>query len=627
MEYPCSAGRGGTQMCGITGWIDWEVDVSQQRPTLEAMAATLALRGPDAIGFWLSPHCGFGHRRLTVVDPEGGGQPMIRQMGDRTYVICYNGELYNTADLRGELEARGHTFRSHSDTEVLLTAYIEWGPACTERLNGIFAFGIWDDAEQRLFMARDRLGVKPLFYAQRGSAFLFGSELKAVLAHPAVEPRVDAEGLAEVFYLGPSRTPGHGVYAGVHELRPGRWLIHDARGTRVGEYWRLESCEHTDDLETAAEKVQWLLRDSIRRQLVADVPVATLLSGGLDSSAITAFAADAFHSEGLGTLHTWSVDYRDNDKHFQSHAFQPDPDAPFALHMSEYLGTVHHDVVIDTPQLVEALVTATVARDLPGMADVDASLYLFCREIKKEATVVLSGECADEVFGGYPWFRDVSALNGRTFPWIRMLPERVRLLKPGLTGSIKAEEYVTQRYAETMAEVPRLAGEPELEARRREMFYLNLTWFMNTLLDRKDRMSMAASLEARVPFCDHRIVEYVWNIPWEMKMHDEREKGILRMALKGHLPEEVRMRRKSPYPKTHNPNYFRAVREWVLQILADPNARLHDIVDADAVREFAQQEQAATGLPWFGQLMGGPQYLAFLGQVEIWLRRNKVRLV
>lgn len=614
-------------MCGITGWIDWDLDLTGQRPIIEAMTAPLALRGPDAHGVWLSPRCAFGHRRLTVVDPVGGGQPMVRQMGDRTYVICYNGELYNTLDLRAELEARGHTFQSRSDTEVLLVSYIEWGPACTERLNGIFAFAVWDDPAQRLFLARDRLGVKPLFYTTRGSAFLFGSEVKALLAHPQVEAEVDAEGLAEVFYLGPSRTPGHGVYRGVHELRPGRWLLHDRSGSRVQTYWQLESKPHEDDLATTAEKVRWLIQDAIHRQLVADVPVATFLSGGLDSSAITAIAAEAFRSDGRGPLHTWSVDYRDNERFFQSHAFQPDPDAPFARKMSAFLGTIHHDVVIDTPQLVESLPTATIARDLPGMADVDSSLYLFCQAVRREATVVLSGECADEVFGGYPWFHQEDALHAGRFPWVRMLPERAALLKPDLTGGIRAEEYVAQRYSESIAEVPRLAGEEPLEARRREMFYLNLTWFMATLLDRKDRMSMAASLEARVPFCDHRLVEYVWNIPWEMKCHGGQEKGIMRMALKGILPEEVRERRKSPYPKTHNPNYYRAVRDWVLQLLADPQARLHEVVDANKVRAFAQQEQTATGLPWFGQLMGGPQYLAYLGQVETWLRRYKVRWV
>lgn len=614
-------------MCGIAGWVDFEADLSRQDPVLEAMTAPLADRGPDARGVWCSGHCAFGHRRLAVVDLVGGVQPMVRHRGDRTYVLTYNGQLYNTRELKDELIARGHVFTTQSDTEVLLVAYIEWGPACAERLNGIYAFGVWDETEQRLFLARDRFGVKPLFYKTTGRTLLFGSELKALLAHPLVRPEVDAEGLAEVLYLGPSRTPGHGIFRGVRELLPGHWLIFDRSGLRTQAYWQLESRPHTDTPAETAARVRELLREAVHRQLVADVPVATLLSGGLDSSAITAFAAEAFAAEGRGPLHTWSIDYTDNDRYFRTHAFQPDPDRPFVQAMSASLGTVHHDVVIDTPQLVEALTRAALIRDLPGMADVDASLYLFCREIKKGATVVLSGECADEVFGGYPWFHRPEQHPCSSFPWVRSLAERAALLQPGVTGNITPEEYVAQRYSDTLARVPRLPGEAPEEARVREMFYLNLTWFMATLLDRNDRMSMAAGLEARVPFCDHHLAEYVWNIPWAIKSYAGREKGILREALKGVLPDAVRNRRKSPFPKTHNPNYFRAVRDRVLALLDDPRCRLHEIVRADRVRALAQQEQEATGLPWFGQLMGGPQYFAWLIQLETWLEHYRIVLV
>ena len=631
MEY--SAGvfsrYGGTAqaMCGIAGWVDWEKDLSQHGPVVEAMTAPLAERGPDAGGTWLSAHCAFGHRRLAVVDLVGGVQPMVRRRGDRTYVLVYNGQLYNTDELRAELTARGHAFTTQSDTEVLLVAYIEWGPACTERLNGIYAFAVWDEAEQRLFLARDRFGVKPLFYKEMGRSLVFGSELKALLAHPLVRPEVDAEGLAEILYLGPSRTPGHGVFRGVRELLPGYWLTYDRRGLRTQPYWRLESRPHTDGPAETAERVRELLRAAVHRQLVADVPVATLLSGGVDSSAITAFAAEVFRAEGRGPLHTWSIDYAGNDRHFRAHAFQPDPDRPFVQTMVDTLGTVHHDVIIDTPELVAALTKATLIRDLPGMADVDASLYLFCREIKKGATVVLSGECADEVFGGYPWFHQPALHAGGSFPWVRSLAERTALLQPGVTGNITADEYVAQRYSDTVASVPRLPGEEPEEARRREMFYLNLCWFMATLLDRNDRMSMAAGVEARVPFCDHHLVEYVWNIPWSLKTYGGREKGILREALRGVVPEAVRIRRKSPFPKTHNPDYFRMVRDLLLSLLDDPACRLHEIVRADRVRALAEQEQEATGLPWFGQLMAGPQYLAYLIQLEVWLRHYKVVLV
>lgn len=610
-------------MCGITGWIDWDVDLTKHRATLEAMTQTLAARGPDASGVYLSRSAALGHRRLTIIDPAGGAQPMTRRYGDRTYTIVYNGELYNTADVRQELEARGHTFLSRSDTEVLLVSYVEWGPDCVDRLNGIFAFGIWEEHEQRFFLCRDRMGVKPLFYSLRSGTLLFGSELKALLANPLVQPVVDEEGLSEVLFLGPSRTPGHGVYRGVSELRPAHWLLHDPNGTRVHRYWALESRPHTDDLETTTETVRDLVMDAVHRQLVSDVPIGTLLSGGLDSSIITALAARTFQAEGR-ELTAYTIDYRENDRHFKSSDFQPDPDGPFAQRLAQYLGVRQQVVMFDTPELVESLVTATLARDLPGMADVDSSLFLFCREIKKELTVVLSGECADEVFGGYPWFHKPELLNTGTFPWIRMLSARASLLSSDLLRRLKPEEYVAERYRQTVAEVPQLPGEDVLEAQRRTMFYLNLNWFMATLLDRKDRMSMAAGLEARVPFCDHRIVEYVWNIPWAMKTVDGREKGILRRAMQGVLPDEVLYRKKSPYPKTHNPAYYNAVRSWVLQILDDAASPLHQIVDANKVRELAAHDAPASGVPFFGQLMGVPQLFAYLGQINTWMREYGV---
>ncbi|MTV48684.1 asparagine synthase (glutamine-hydrolyzing) [Heliobacillus mobilis] len=611
-------------MCGIVGWIDWEGDLSQRGPVLHSMVETLTHRGPDASGVWISPQALIGHRRLIVIDPVGGVQPMIRQAGDGKYVLAYNGELYNTAELREELKAKGHTFRSHSDTEVLLVAFIEWGEACVERFNGIYAFAVWNEAEQSLFLARDRMGVKPLFYAQRGSAFFFASELKALLAHPDIPAQLDAEGLAEIFALGPARTPGHGVLKGIAEVRPGCAMRIDRQGARTRQYWSLVSRPHQHDLEKTTATVRDLLLDAVERQLVSDVPVCTLLSGGLDSSALSAIAANYYRRNHLGTLHTYSVDYQDNERYFTPSDFQPNADAPWIQRMTEYLGTVHHPVVIDTPQLVEALKVSLRARDLPGMADVDSSLYLFCQEIKKGATVALSGECADEVFGGYPWFHREEALWADTFPWSRRLADRVSLLAPEIKEYIQPEAYVRRRYEETLAEVPRLPGEDREEARRREMFYLNINWFMANLLDRKDRMSMATGLEVRVPFCDHRLVEYVWNIPWSMKTCEGREKGILRRALQGILPEDVLWRKKSPYPKTHHPAYTSAVREELVQILDNPSSPLLKLIDVEKVRALTRAEAATTSLPWFGQLMGIPQLYAYLAQIDSWLREYRV---
>ncbi|MEW6660956.1 MAG: asparagine synthase (glutamine-hydrolyzing) [Bacillota bacterium] len=610
-------------MCGITGWIDWERNLTQEGPVLAAMTETLSYRGPDASGIWLSSRAALGHRRLIVVDPAGGGQPMVRQRGDETYVITYNGELYNTPDLRQELIARGYRFQGHSDTEVLLVSYMEWGAECVERLNGIFAFGIWREKEQSLFLARDRLGVKPLFYTQKDACLLFGSEIKALLAHPKVQPEVDAEGLAELFALGPARTPGHGVFRGIKEIRPGYCLFYNRNGLRLRRYWTLQSQSHPDDLETTAHKIRDLFQDTVEGQLVADVPVCTLLSGGLDSSIITALAAKALKGAGMGPLRTYSIDYVDNDRHFRPNDFETNADAPWIRLVSEYLGTEHKTVTVDTPQLVDALITSLRARDLPGMADVDSSLYLFCCEVKKEATVALSGESADEVFGGYPWFFREEALASDTFPWAPRLKERLRFLSPELTSRINPVEYVAERIRETLAEAPRLPGEDRAAARTRELFYLNINWFLTTLLDRKDRMSMATGLEVRVPYCDHRLVEYVWNIPWEMKTYDGQAKGILRQAMKGLLPDKVLTRRKSPYPKTHNPAYLQAVRELLLEVLQDSHSPLHSLIDRAYVREVAQSNQEFD-IPWFGQLMRLPQIFAYLVMVDAWFREYRV---
>ncbi|WP_040950183.1 asparagine synthase (glutamine-hydrolyzing) [Gorillibacterium massiliense] len=611
-------------MCGITGWLDYQKNLTQHSETLLNMTETLAARGPDASGTWITAHCALGHRRLSVIDPENGAQPMTRIYGDYHYTIVYNGELYNALELRKELEDRGHRFRTHCDTEVLLISFVEWGRGCLDRLNGIFAFAIWDENEENLFLARDRLGVKPLFYSFYKGVFLFGSEPKAILAHPDFPAEIDREGLAEIFALGPARTPGHGVYRNLEELKPGHFLVADRNGIRKDAYWRLISKPHEHSVDQTAAHLQDLLRDTVERQLVSDVPVCTLLSGGLDSSALTALAAAYYNREGQGRVPTFSVDYVDNDKHFTASAFQPNADAPWIKRMSDYLDTVHHAVQFDTPELTEALTEAVLARDLPGMADVDASLYLFCKEIKKLATVAVSGEAADEIFGGYPWFHREESLTANTFPWSLKMQTRVDVLHPEIRDLIQPEQYAAERYAQALAEVPHLAGENADERRMREISYLNITRFMPTLLDRKDRMSMAVGLEVRVPFCDHRLVEYVWNIPWEIKTAGDREKGILRKALKGVLPEDVLTRKKSPYPKTHNPSYTASVKKWVLDILDDSSSPLLPLIDTAYVCKLAESSVDDRIVPWFGQLMSGPQLFAYLAQVDTWLRMYKV---
>ncbi|SER86248.1 asparagine synthase (glutamine-hydrolysing) [Gracilibacillus ureilyticus] len=613
-------------MCGIIGWIDFTRRLDQDQGQLSRMTDELAHRGPDEYGYWYDQHVGFGQRRLVVVDPAGGKQPMIADKNDAKYVLVYNGELYNTEEIRIELIKKGWRFHSHSDTEVLLKSYMEWGEEHVERLNGIFAYAIWDSSKEQLFLCRDRLGVKPLFYKEHQQGLLFGSEIKAILSHEEVAPVITAEGLSELFALGPSRTPGNGVFSEIKELRAGHAGIFDRNGWKVSRYWNVKSEKHDHSVEETAANVRKLLVDAVERQLVSDVPLGTFLSGGVDSSAITAIAANYLKKYNQASLNTFSIDYEENDRYFKQSDFQPNQDKPFIEKMVNTFHTEHTAYEMDNDTLVQLLKDAVTYRDLPGMADVDSSLLWFCKQTKKQVTVALSGECADEIFGGYPWFYRKEDLEREGFPWIRSSEVRQQLLRKDIQSKVHLKEYAVQRYKETVDETPLLESDNKEEQYRRQMFYLNMQWFMPTLLDRKDRMSMGASFEARVPFSDHRLVEYVWNIPWEIKTHGNREKGILRKALEGILPDEILYRKKSPYPKTHHPAYTKAVVQWMEEIIEDSNSRIFEILDRASVIELVKNKATNIQTPWFGQLMTGPQLLAHLAQIDYWLKKYEVQI-
>lgn len=610
-------------MCGITGWASFQKDLRTSDRILKLMTQTLNKRGPDDENIWCSEHIAFGHRRLAVIDLIGGKQPMKKVHDGANYVITYNGELYNTEELRKELQNRGHVFTTHSDTEVLLTAYIEWKEQCVDFLNGIFAFGVWDEQSQSLFLCRDRLGVKPLFYTELQDGLLFASEVKALLAHPLMKTTVNIEGLATIMALGPSRTPGKSLFQSINELRPGYAMRFSREGIRLWQYWKLQSKRHEEPLEETIDHVRFLLTDAIERQLVSDVPICTFLSGGLDSSIITGIAANMFQQQNKGTLHTYSIDYEDNERFFNPHAFQTSTDTYWIQKMTDTFSTTHHTEEISQQQLIDLLVESVIVRDSPGMADVDSSLLWFCREIKSDFTVALSGECADEIFGGYPWFTETAT----GFPWIRSLSERSTMLQERWRKKLAVESYAQQVYLQTIAEVPYLDGESIEEVRQREMFYLNMVWFMQTLLERKDRMSMGASLEVRVPFADHRLVEYAWNIPWEMKNLGGMEKGLLRKAMQHLLPEEVLYRKKNPYPKTYHPVYTAGVQKWLREIMKDKNSILHELFERQKLIELIESGGSSFKVPWYGQLMAGPQLLAYLGQIHTWFKHYNIQLI
>lgn len=603
-------------MCGIAGWADARNSLENQEEIIRKMQRAITHRGPDAEGLFFEPYCRLAHTRLAVIDPENGSQPM--RFG--RFTMVYNGELYNTEELRGDLRKLGAEFVTQSDTEVLLQAYAYWGKECLSRLNGIYAFAVWDSERRSLFLARDRVGVKPLFYYLYDGGILFASEMKALLAHPYVKPVLDEEGAASLLMLGPARKGGCGVFQGIRELLPGEYGVFADGKLEKRIYWSLIARPHSETLPETMEHLRFLLTDSIERQLVSDVPLCTFLSGGLDSSLISAIAARKYQRDGR-ILDTYSVDYKDNRKNFVASAFQPDEDAPWIVKMSEFIGSAHTNVVIDSPQLADALIPSMEARDLPGMADVDSSLYLFCGEVKKRFTVAVSGECADEIFCGYPWYHKPELLNAEGFPWARSTAQRAGLLRKELSEKISPAEYVNRAAAETAERASVLDSDSERERAVRRMFMLNFYWFMQTLLDRKDRCSMAHGLEVRVPFCDHRIAEYAYNIPWEMKTFGGREKGLVRKIGEEFLPYDVVWRKKSPYPKTHNPTYAKLVFEQFRRLSGEKDFRLTELLDREKIRELIETEGKSFSENWYGQLMCTPQMFAYLIQLELWLQK------
>ncbi|MBR5093896.1 MAG: asparagine synthase (glutamine-hydrolyzing) [Oscillospiraceae bacterium] len=602
-------------MCGIAGELRFDRRIDPNAAYLSAMQEAIAPRGPDQAGSFFADHCALLHRRLAVIDPEGGLQPMHFS----GLTIVYNGELYNAPELREQLIQAGYHFLTRSDTEVVLKAYHCYGSAACERFNGIFAFAVYEHLSRRLFLARDPMGVKPLFYAQRGQGLIFASELKALLCHPQIEPEITREGLYDLLLLGPGRTPGLGVFRDVQELLPGQWGLFDEQGLQLRRYFTLTDAPCEEDFETAAAHTRELVWDAVRRQLCSDRPLGCFLSGGLDSSIISAVTARE-----LGKVDTFSVDYPENDRYFRAGKFQPDSDNAYVEIMREVLPGRHRTVILDTDTLVDALFRAVDARDLPGMADIDASMLLLCRAARHEKTVILSGECADEVFGGYPWYRDPEIRAQSGFPWAQNTAYRALFLRPEVRWDIAPEDYVRQRYADTVAQADVLPGTPPLERRMKEMMLLNLQWFMQTLLDRKDRMSMYSGLEVRVPFCDRRLVQYLYTLPWVYKDHRGREKGLLREAFRDLLPEQVLWRKKSPYPKTWRPDYLEAVQTLLRAELQDPDSPLLALFDRGALDALLSEQRS---VPWYGQLMTTPQTIAYFVQIAYWLRKFKIRLV
>lgn len=616
-------------MCGISGFFNASMDFSSKRPYYEEilsnMKQALSHRGPDDSDIFLTKNCGLAHTRLSIIDRMGGHQPMKRELCDFPFHIVYNGEIYNAKELLACLKAHQVFPSTNSDTELLLLSYLTFGADFIKKVDGIFSFAIYDERHTCLTLFRDPFGVKPLFYSVQKNTFLFASEPKGILCFPGVRAILKKDGLNELFGLGPARSPGHGIFDAFHEVLPGTYLTVSANGIHATTYFSLTSRPHEDSYETTIEKTRFLITDAIKRQMVSDVPICTFLSGGVDSSLVSSVCAGELKKEGK-RLHTYSFDFNDNHKYFKANRFQPSEDRPFVEKMVQFLDSEHHYLSCSNEIQADYLKKSVDAHDFPCMADIDSSLLYFCEKVSKEHKVVLTGECADEVFGGYPWFHRKDFLDAHTFPWTPDLNFRTRLLNKELLSCLNLPEYVNYAYEKAISEIDVLPFEDETETNRRRISYLNIRFFMQTLLNRMDRTSMANGLEARVPFADKTLVDYVFNIPWEMKAKDGVVKNVLRQAARGLLPDEILFRQKSPYPKTYHPAYEHLLTQRFSDLLKDSSSPLLPLLDLTAINAFLTNPKDY-GAPWYGQLMAGPQMIAYLLQFDYFLRKYKVKII
>ena len=608
-------------MCSICGLFAPRKITPEKIDAVRRMGETMRSRGPDRAGSYADADTAFHHNRLAVMDPARGDQPMTVRHGRRAYTVVYNGELYNGAELRRELSRHGVRLRTRCDTELLVYAYAVWGEECLSRLNGIYAFAVWDRARETLFCARDPLGVKPFWYATPGGEFCFASEIKALLAHPDIQPEIGREGLWQLLFLTPVTLRSTPVFRGITELRPGECLTVTAAGIKKRAFFRLAAEPFSESREECIAHVRELVADAIRRQTESDVPLACFLSGGLDSSVVAGIAAARFRERGE-TLSTYSFEYEDNE--YAPTLFQPNRDDGYALLAARAFGTDHTVLVAPNEEVAALLDAATEARDLPGQADVDSSLLYFCREVRRRHTVALSGECADEIFGGYPWFYRPEMLSRDFFPWIHDPLARISLFRHELVAPEEGLAYLSETYRKVVSSVECLDSDDEEMRRSRIASVLSQSYFMQSLLERKDRMSMANGLEVRVPFSDHRIASYLYNVPWSYKFENGVEKALLREAMRDVLPDAIYRRKKSPYPKTHSPRYERAVLDLLKTRLARPGSRLAGMVDPEKLASLLDGGEDVT---WFGQLMARPQLVAWLCQFDDFCEKYRVTFV
>lgn len=573
-------------MSGVTGWFAASRILRDNTPVLEAMTKSLSHRGPGGSRTWVDGPIGLGATSIS------GGTPddilPVAQLGSRTLAATFDGQILNREELDQSLPNDIPSVPT-SQASIVLRAYLRWGTELVDHLRGSYALAIWDSQAETLLLVRDRLGVKPLYIHETNGDLLFASEIKSLLANPAVPRRVTAEGLREVFEM--TKTPGQAVFDTIHELQPGHLLIATPDGIRTRQYWKLEAREHSDDLDSTIAHTRELLDDVIAQQIQGDANLGSMVSGGLDSSLITAIATKLRGN--ASSLDTFSVDFAQHTAEFIPDPVRGTPDGPFVEELVRTVGTNHHSIVIPSSNMADPdLRTQVVSTlDLPPAfwGDMYPSLYLFFEQVKSRVDVTLSGESADEVFSGYRWFHDPAAIEAETFPWLTSVTGKYFDGKPlfdqSFLKSLSLDQFVKDSYRTALAETPTLASDSAVDKRMREMSYVNLTRFVQSLLDRMDRMSQVHALDVLAPFADHRIIEYAYNIPWELKAFDGREKSILRAATKDVVPKSILERQKSPYPSTQDPSYEKELRNQLRAILDNPNSPVLPLVDQATITD------------------------------------------
>ena len=588
------------------------------------MSQALIHRGPDEQSFYYFPHGAFNHNYLLAGYIPGTFphkmQPVTIKHQGNSYTLLFDGFISNPEFLAMELETRQISTKEMSIEELLLHFYLVKGIDFIKQLRGAFALAIYNEGEKELYLFRDALGLRPLFYTPKAGALIFASEIKGLFPYPGIDAVLDKNGLTELLALGPARKPGSAIFKNIFEVKPGHYLTYNRDGLKDHTFHSFEIREHRDNYEDTMEHITYLLNQSVDGLKASVMPICSLLSGGLDSSIVTAKLSD----DSDGSLATYSLEFDNSRQHFKANAFQPALDAPFVQEMATHLGTKHTIYTCNNQIQLDYLKKSILAHDLPTMADVDSSYLYFCERVGKQHKIVFTGECADEIFCGYPWYHN-SDSDIKTFPWSFDIAPRLSLLNDDFISTLKLNDCIQNAYQDSCSEIGLDGQNTPADMLHHKTFHLTIRYFMQTLVNRGDRATAINSMDARVPFAHQELTEYLFNVPFEMKAKNGERKHLLRKYATGILPETVRTRKKSPYPKTYDPGYETLVNQELLRALSKSDCPLHAFVDKNKAETFCRQMKDL-GRPWYGQLMAGPQLAAYYLQILYWLETYKINL-